>query len=61
MKSDNALVNSGLFLSLEGGDTGRGRAEHRNFLQLWFTHYIVRCGSEVAQLGKFANLQVLSG
>jgi hypothetical protein len=37
---DNALANlcnsSGL---RRGGDTGRRGVEHRNFLQLWFTHH----------------------
>jgi hypothetical protein len=39
---DNAFAN--LRISFEvrrGGDTGRRRAEHRNFLQLRFTHQIV--------------------
>jgi hypothetical protein len=43
MNIDNAPAN--LRISLEmprGGDTGRRGAEHRNFLQLWFTHQNVR-------------------
>ena len=40
MKTDNALAKSSIFSEmLNGGDTGRGRVEHRNFLQWWFTHY----------------------
>lgn len=33
-----ALANSGFVMSLEGGDTGRERVEHRSFLLLRFTH-----------------------
>ena len=55
MMRDNAFANFTFHRNVEGGDTGKRRAEHRNFLQLWFTHYIVRGGSVVAQPGKFAN------
>ncbi len=43
MMVDNALAKSSIFSKmLDGGDTGRRRVEHRNFLQLWFTHQNVR-------------------
>lgn len=36
---DKALANLEVFWILRGGDTGRGRVEHRNFLQLRYTHH----------------------
>ena len=36
---DNALANSRFLVNLDGGDTGKRRAERRSFLQLWFTHH----------------------
>ena len=39
---DKALANFEVLRTLEGGDTGRGRVEHRNLLQLRFTHLNVR-------------------
>jgi hypothetical protein len=39
MNVDNALANCKLIMILQRGDTGRRRAEHRNFLQLRFTHH----------------------
>jgi len=43
MNVDKASAKSSIFLKmLDGGDTGRRRAEHRNLLQLWFTHRNVR-------------------
>ena len=42
MIANKALANFGLSAErLGGGDTGRGRVEHRNFL-LMFTHQNVR-------------------
>jgi len=41
MKTDNTLANLDTNLISRGGDTGRRGAEHRGFLQLWFTHHIV--------------------
>ncbi len=38
MMTDNALADLGTLWVLGSGDTGRGGAEHRGFLQLWFTH-----------------------
>ncbi len=41
MIADKAPAN--FFISSElrkGGNTGRGRVEHRNFLQLRFTHFM---------------------
>jgi len=38
MNVDKALAHFELTTSLNCGDTGRRRAEHRNFLQLRFTH-----------------------
>ncbi len=38
MMTDKALANLRLYRSLGGGDTGKGRVEHRNFLQLSVTH-----------------------
>ncbi len=38
MMTDKAPANFKLHRSLGGGDTGRGRVEHRNFLQLSVTH-----------------------
>jgi hypothetical protein len=43
MNVDNALVNFCNSLELRrGGDTGRRRVEHRNILQLRFTHQSCR-------------------
>jgi hypothetical protein len=42
MTVDNALANFGISPEmLRSGDTGRRGAEHRSFLQLWFTHHKV--------------------
>ncbi len=38
MMTDNALANFIFLRNVGGGDTGRRGAEHRGFLQLWFTH-----------------------
>jgi hypothetical protein len=38
MIADNALANLEIHWILRGGDTGKRGAEHRGFLQLWFTH-----------------------
>ncbi len=40
MNVDKALANFGKFFEnlLGSGDTGKRRVEHRNFLQLRFTH-----------------------
>jgi hypothetical protein len=35
---DNTLANFEVLWTPRGGDTGRRGVEHRNFLQLWFTH-----------------------
>jgi hypothetical protein len=35
---DKAPANFNVLWTLEGGDTGRRRVEHRSFLQLRFTH-----------------------
>ena len=35
---NNTLANCGFLQALQGGDTGKRRAEHRNILQLRFTH-----------------------
>ena len=42
MNVDEALANFEILKILRSGDTGRGRVEHRNHLQLRFTHQIVR-------------------
>ena len=43
MIADKALANFSISLEIRrGGDTGRRRVEHRNFLQLRFTHQNVR-------------------
>ena len=42
MNVDKALANSLVHWTNGGGDTGRIRVEHRNFLQLKFTHLSVR-------------------
>ncbi len=40
MNVDKALAKLSIFSKmLDGGDTGRRRVEHRNFLQLRFTHH----------------------
>jgi len=39
MNVDKALANCEFLWNLQGGDTGRRRVEHRNFLQLRFTHH----------------------
>ncbi len=38
MNVDKALANFKIFLILRSGDAGKRRVEHRNFLQLRFTH-----------------------
>ncbi|NHI83316.1 MAG: hypothetical protein EAX81_03325 [Candidatus Thorarchaeota archaeon] len=38
MMVDNALANLGIHWIPRGGDTGKRGAEHRGFMQLWFTH-----------------------
>ncbi len=38
MNVDNALANCKFLWNLQSGDTGKRRAEHRNILQLRFTH-----------------------
>jgi hypothetical protein len=38
MNVDNALANSTIFWIVDGGDTGRGKVEHRSILQLSVTH-----------------------
>jgi hypothetical protein len=44
---DNVPAKFSIFLKmLDGGDTGRRGAEHRNFLQLRFTHQNARIRSE---------------
>jgi len=48
MNVDKALANYCNSLKLQrGGDTGRGRVEHRSFFQLGFTHhyrgYVTHC------------------
>ena len=44
MKTDKTLANFGNSKELlRGGDTGRGRVEHRSFL-LMFTHQNIRNG-----------------
>ena len=41
MNVDNAPANLCVSLELQrGGDTGRGKVEHRNFLQLMFIHHM---------------------
>ena len=43
MNVDKALAKFSIFSEmLDGGDTGKRRVEHRNFLQLRFTHQSVR-------------------
>jgi len=42
MIADKALANCKALMDLQRGDTGRRRVEHRDFLQLWFTHQNVR-------------------
>ncbi len=39
MNVDKALANSLVYWTDGSGDTGRRRAEHRNILQLRFTHH----------------------
>ncbi len=38
MNVDEALANFTFKWNANRGDTGRRRAEHRSFFQLWFTH-----------------------
>ncbi len=42
MNVDKALADFKIFWILRSGDTGRRKVEHRNFLQLMFTHQSVR-------------------
>ncbi len=43
MMTDNALANFCISKEMRrGGDTGKRGAEHRSFLQLWFTHNYVK-------------------
>ncbi len=46
MNVDNALANFKVFRILIGGDTGKGVVEHKNFLQLRFTHQKCKIWSE---------------
>ncbi len=47
MNIDKAPVNFGISPEMrKGGDTGGGRVEHRNFLQLRFTHQKCKIWSE---------------
>ncbi len=40
MNVDKALAKFGIFsIMLDGGDTGKGRVEHRDFLQLRFIQH----------------------
>ncbi len=39
MMVNNALVNFTFHRNVRGGDTGRGRVEHRSILQLSVTHH----------------------
>ncbi len=43
MNVDKALANLEVLWISRSGDTGWRRVEHRNFLQLRFTHQSVRC------------------
>ncbi|MHA1613917.1 MAG: hypothetical protein ACTSYJ_03675 [Candidatus Thorarchaeota archaeon] len=45
MNVDKALAKFAYLWYVDGGDTGRRRVEHRNFLQLSFSHHI-RTGQE---------------
>ena len=48
MNVDKALAKFSIFSKmLDGGDTGRRRVEHRNFVQLRLTQYIAGNGLEV--------------
>jgi hypothetical protein len=42
MNTDKALANSIVHWTVGGGDTGRGKVERIGFLQVKFTHLIVR-------------------
>jgi hypothetical protein len=51
---DNAFANSEIHWISEGGDTGKGRVEHRSFLLLWFTHNKrIRSDTTGASIGCF--------
>jgi hypothetical protein len=39
MNTDEAPTTLGVHWTMRRGDTSRRRAEHRSFLQLWFTHH----------------------
>jgi hypothetical protein len=39
MSVDKALANCKFHWNLQGGDTGKRKAEHRSFLQLVFTQH----------------------
>ena len=45
MMTDNAFASLIFLLSVRCGDTGKGGAEHRGFLQMMFTH--IRCNKQV--------------
>ena len=38
MRVDNILANFEIYWISEGGDTGKGGAEHRDFWLFWLTH-----------------------
>jgi len=41
MNIDKALAKFSIFSKmLDGGDTGKGRVEHRNFMRLWVINHI---------------------
>ncbi len=47
MSTDKALANSSISFEMRGGgDTGRGRVEHRSFEQLRFTLNMLETGSK---------------
>ena len=59
MNVDNALAKFSIFSKmLDGGDTGKGRVEHRNFLQLRFTHHKVRPRLKIINTDLFNHLRI---
>ena len=50
MNTDKALANFEFLWNLRGGDTGRGRVEHRSFKQLRSTLNLLKTGYKLNTL-----------
>ena len=55
---DNTLANFKVLWTLESGDTGWRGVEHRNFLQLWFTHHDMKMGQNLFEWNEMAESSI---